>query len=78
MLQPILIQEVSYTGSIADGDEKPQYKVDNFVNLYLVERVRPTKRQEVMAITVTGKVSYVLRKDIEQYLPDVQDTPVTV
>lgn len=78
MLQPILIQEVSYTGSVADGDEEPQYKVDNFVNLYLVERVRPTKRQEVMAITVTGKVSYVLRKDIEQYLPDEASTPVKV
>ena len=78
MLQPILIQEVSYTGSVADGDEEPQYKVDNFVNLYLVERVRPTKRQEVMAITVTGKVSYVLRKDIEQYLPDEASTLVTV
>jgi hypothetical protein len=78
MQQPILIQEVSYTGSVVDGNEAPQYKVDNFVNIYLVERVRPTKNQEVMAVTVTGKVSYVLRKDIEQYLPDEQDTPVTV
>lgn len=78
MLQPILIQEVSYTGSVADGDEDPQYKVDNFVNLYLVERVRPTKRDEVMAITVTGKVSYVLRKDIEQYLPEEVSSPVTI
>ncbi len=78
MLQPILIQEVSYTGSVADGDEEPQYKVDNFVNLYLVERVRPTKRDEVMAITVTGKVSYVLRKDIEQYLPEEVSSPVTI
>jgi hypothetical protein len=78
MLQPILIQEVSYTGSVADGDEEPQYKVDNFVNLYLVERVRPTKRQEVMAITVTGKVSYVLRRDIEQYLPEEVSSPVTI
>jgi hypothetical protein len=78
MQQPILIQEVSYTGSVADGDEAPQYKVDNFVNIYLVERVRPTKRQEVMAVTVTGKVSYVLRKDIEHYFPDEQDTPVKI
>lgn len=78
MLQPILIQEVSYTGSVADGDEEPQYKVDNFVNIYLVERVRPTKRDEVMAITVTGKVSYVLRKDIEQYLPEEVSSPVTI
>lgn len=78
MQQPILIQEVSYTGSVADGDEEPQYKVDNFVNIYLVERVRPTKRHEVMAVTVTGKVSYVLRKDIEHYFPDEQPTPVKI
>lgn len=78
MLQPILIQEVSYTGSIADGDEDPQYKADNFLNICLVERVRPTKRQEVLAVTVTGKVSYVLRKDIEQYLPEEVSSPVTI
>jgi hypothetical protein len=78
MQQPILIQEVSYKGSVAEGNDEPQYKVDNFVNICLIERVRPTKNQEVMAVTVTGKVSYVLRKDIEQYLPDEQDTPVTI
>lgn len=78
MNQPILIQEVSFTGSVVDGDQNPEYKEDNFVNFYLVERVRPTKRAEVMAITVTGKVSYVLRKDIEQYLLDEDTTPVTV
>jgi len=78
MQQPILIQEVSYKGSVAEGNAEPQYKVDNFVNIFLIERVRPTKNQEVMAVTVTGKVSYVFRKDIEQYLPEQQDIPVTI
>lgn len=67
--QPILIQEVSYTGSVGDGESDPQYKEDNFINLALFERIRPTKRKEVVAITVAGKVSYVLRKDIEMYFP---------
>lgn len=67
--QPILIQEVSYTGSVGDGESDPQYKEDNFINLALFERIRPTKRKEVVAIKVAGKVSYVLRKDIEMYFP---------
>lgn len=78
MNQPILIQEISFTGSVVDGDLNPEYKADNFVNFYLVERVRPTKRAEVMAVTVTGKVSYVLRKDIEKYLLAEDTSPVTV
>lgn len=70
IFQPILIQEVSYTGSIGDGEADPKYKDDNFVNLSLFERIRPTKRKEVVAVTVAGKVSYVFRDDIKHYFPE--------
>lgn len=69
VIKPILVQEVSLTGAVLDGDAAPQYKTDTFVNAYFIERVLPTKRTEVMAVTVSGKVAYVLRKDIETYFP---------
>lgn len=69
VIKPILVQEVSLTGAVLDGDAEPQYKPDTFINAYFIERVLPTKRSEVMAVTVASKVAYVLRKDVEIYFP---------
>lgn len=67
IFQPILIQEVTFTGAVIDGDAEPEYKPDLFINLCFMQRMKPTKRKEVLAITVAGEVSYVLRKDFEQH-----------
>jgi len=76
VIKPTLIQEVSLTGAVLDGDAYPEYKTDTFINTYFIERVLPTKRSEVMAVTVSGKVAYVLRKDIESYFPVQSNTAV--
>lgn len=78
MNQSNLIQEVSLTGAVMDGESSPQYKTDTFVNYHLIERVKPTKIPEVMAVIVSGEVSYVLRKDIQQYFPDNKPTSAAI
>lgn len=69
MIQPNFIQEVSFTGEVIETGAKPAYKVDTFVNVNLIERVKPTKHKDVLVITLSSTSAFVLREDLLAYLP---------
>jgi hypothetical protein len=71
MIQSNFIQEVSFTGEVIESGTKPDYKVDTFVNVNLIERVKPTKHKDVLIITLSSTSAYVLREDLSKHMPEV-------
>lgn len=59
------IQEVVFNSEVIEGNKEPEYKANCFVNLALVSRVLPTKKKEVSAATVDGKVVYIFTQDFD-------------